>query len=630
MIHKLHSTRRLGFACRLLLFTFISGIIFLCCVVLQAGSALHTLSNFFHQPLLIALNLFPIVAVFGFLTLLIGNLFWAGSMTALLFHLLSLVNLIKIECRNDPLVPPDFALLNEAVTATGSYHLELHVPILILIFLFSGLLFLAGFHWRGTIKRTSLRIAASAVLCALFLGSMSELYPSADLYRDMVASVPKLDSGNVPTVFDELGFVYCFLHNYHLYNAEMPAGYSEAEAAAWSKEAISFSNDSPSPCTPDIIMIQCEAFSDVFDAAVFDYPDGENPLELFHRVAASDQSVSGHIVVSNYGAGTANTEFDMMTGIGLRWLNENSTSAFRLVHRNLPSLARLYASEGYDTWFMHPGDRWFYNRESVYNYLGISDQTFLKDLDGSYPKKCGYFSDEGFGLVLKERYEAQKQHSDHPLFAFTVTIENHQSYYWQKYTQRPATVPLRKSVSEQAEETLSVYAEGIRDSSQLLYDLTAFLDQKLDPVLLVFWGDHLPALGKNFSVYQEIGLSVGNESNPESAIETYSTPFVIWANRSFCEQYDFASRVKQLDFVQGSRISDVYLSSMLYELSGLRGTEAYWDYLSLARRALPVICRGRYVLADGSVTTTLEPKLQAISDKLLKWAYYRFSAERVK
>ncbi len=604
----------LGLGCFILFF----------CVALQPGALTNTLRNFLHEPRLILLNLFPILALLGILTALFGNLFHAGSLTALVFHLLSLVNLIKVECRKDPLVPPDFSLLGEAVTATGEYRLDLHLPYLAVILLVSLVLFLLGLKCKTKLKPW-LRIGAGLVLAGLFAGSMLTVYPSAAVYTEMVKSVEGLSSSNVPAVFDETGFLYCFLHNYGLYEVQVPADYDPAEAAAWAAEP----GETPEALPVDVILIQCEAFSDLYAAEAFDYAPGENPLERFWEVAASDQAISGRIVVSNYGAGTANTEFDVLTGVGTNLLNENSTSAFRLVHRPLASLARVYGDRGWGNWFMHPGEPWFYNRQSVYDYLGFGERTFVDAFRGGYRWKGSYVSDEAFGVMLRERFEAWHAASDDPWFAFTVTIQNHQAYPWSRYAERPAEAPLKIPVSDETLETLSVYAEGIRDSAQLLWDMTQYFDGQERPVLLVFWGDHLPALGKSFSVYREIGLDIGNEADPASAVDTYTTPFVLWANRAYCETYDFAARAAALDLPAGGRISDVYLGELVYELSGLRGADPYWDFLGEARRVLPVFCGGRWVLPDGTVTETLSPEQQAVEARLRKWGYYRVVDERV-
>lgn len=607
-----------------LLWLALSGFLLLVCVALQPGALTNTLKNFLHEPRLILLNLFPILALSGVLTALLGNLFWAGSGTALVFSLLSLANLIKVECRKDPLVPADFSLLGEAMVATGEYQLDLHLPYLALILLLCLALVLLGIKCKTRLKPW-LRAGAGLALAGLFVGSMLTVYPSAEVYTRMVKSVDGLSSSNVPAVFDETGFLYCFLHNYGLYEAQVPEGYDAKEAAAWAAG----SGEAAEALDVDVIMIQCEAFSDIYEAEAFDYAPGENPLELYWQVAASSQAVSGHIVVSNYGAGTANTEFDVLTGVGTNLLNENSTSAFRLIHHQTASLARLFGSRGYGNWFMHPGEAWFYNRQSVYDYLGFGERTFVDDFRGRFPWKGAYVSDEGFGMMLREKYEAWRASADAPWFAFTVTIQNHQAYPWSRYAERPPEAPLKVAVSDETLETLSVYAEGIRDSSRLLLEMTEYLDGRERPVLLVFWGDHLPALGKSFSVFREIGLDIGNEADPASAIDTYTTPFVIWANRAYCERYDFAARAAALELPAGARISDVYLGELVYELCGLEGTDPWWDFLGQARRTLPVYCQGRYELPDGTVTETLTPAQRAVEDKLRKWGYYRIFDERL-
>ena len=109
----------------IVLYIVISLAILAVAVYLQPGSATSTLRNFLRDPRLLALNLLPILAVLGLSYALLGNLFFAGSLTGVIFHALSLVNLIKVECRKDPLVPPDFGLFGEAMQATGEYQLNL-------------------------------------------------------------------------------------------------------------------------------------------------------------------------------------------------------------------------------------------------------------------------------------------------------------------------------------------------------------------------------------------------------------------------------------------------------------------------------------------------------------------------
>ncbi len=592
-------------------------------VHLQPGNMLDTIQNFLHDPRLLLLNLFPILAVMAVLYALLGNMFFAGSLTSALFNALSIINLVKVECRKDPLVPADFGLLGEAVTATGEYQLDLHPGRIALVAAFAVFLFVLGFKLKRRPKLWQ-RLVIFLVAAGLFVGAMCTVYPSKDLYQDVVGRIEGLNDTNVPAVFNETGLVYCFLHNFGLYEVEKPAGYDPAEAEAWASQSGEAGNGLP----VNVIFVQCEAFSDVFDAPAFSYAPENNPMYWYHRVEESPRALSGRIVVSNYGAGTANTEFDVLTGMQTNMLNATPTSALRVVHKNISTLARTFRRQGYDSWFMHPGVRWFYNRESVYHYFGLDNQTFVDDFEqvvykGSWP------SEDCFRQELVREYEAQMEASDAPWFAFTVTVQNHQAYPWSKYSTRVPDAQLAIPVSDETMETLSVYAEGIRDSSKMLWDLTQYFDARQEPVLLIFWGDHLPALGANFSVFREIGLGIGDESNLQSALDTYSTPYLIWANEACDRLCGFQNRVNELELPAGDQLSDIYLGELVYELLDMQGTDAYFDYLGQARRTLPVICLGRYALPDGTLTDTLTPEQQAVEDKLRKWTYYRVVDERV-
>ena len=606
------------------IYLILSGCILVFTTALQKGAVLHTLQNYLAQPLLLALNLLPILAVLGLLYAIFGNIFYAGSVTSLLFHLLSLVNLIKIEGRKDPLVPADFALITEAMEATESYQLDLHLPYLAAIVAVALALFVLGLFFKSK-PRPWQRITAAVLAVLVMTGAMIKLYPDHATHDRLVHKIEGLSPNNYPLVFDETGFVYNYLHLFRLYAVDKPAQYDTKTAESWASAETTLPDDRLSP---DLIFIQSEAYSDLFSAPDFDYPETENPQYLFDQVASGPQALRGDIVVSQYGAGTDTTEFDVMTGVETNLLSPTMSSSFRAVHKNLPTLARTLLSDAYVGYFMHPGDRWFYSRESVYSYFGLDDQTYIEDFAGEQWKGC-FIADAAFGRRLRADYEAHLAESDAPWFAYTVTIQNHQAYPWKKYAVKPEDAKVSHPVSDETMEALSVYAEGVRDSSQLLWDLTAYFDEQTRPVVLVFWGDHLPNLGSGFTVWQEVGLDIGNERELSSALDTYTTPFVLWANRAFCEQYDFAARVAALELPEDHRISDIFLGELVYELCARQGSDPYFDFLGQLRRELPVISKGRYALMDGTLTEALTDAQQPLVDKLQCWGYYRVIEQKI-
>ena len=118
----------------------------------------------------------------------------------------------------------------------------------------------------------------------------------------------------------------------------------------------------------NVIFVMNEAFSDVLNEDVFVFPEGEHPMEVYNELASGENAWAGHIIVPYFAGGTADTEFDVATGMQTNLLNPNSPSltAFRTVNRDLDSIFRVFGAEGYTSCFMHPGDSWFYNLSLIH------------------------------------------------------------------------------------------------------------------------------------------------------------------------------------------------------------------------------------------------------------------------
>ena len=95
------------------------------------------------------------------------------------------------------------------------------------------------------------------------------------------------------------------------------------------------------------------------------------------------------------------------------------------------------------------------------------------------------------------------------LFHYTTTIQNHMSYTLDKYGESYAypEVPLNTAVSDEVETLLRVYTEGARDADAMLGRLVDTFSAVEEPVVLVFFGDHLPYLGDNQLAYAELGFT---------------------------------------------------------------------------------------------------------------------------
>lgn len=583
-------------------------------LMLQSGSLMDTLGYNYRAPVLLLLNWLPMALLLFLLYCLCGNVFYSGGMTTLIWGALSYVNLMKTDARGDPFVPGDILLLFEGIEALGSYQLRLHPGKLAILLGSVAVCFFLGRLFGSVQPTKGKRAVGAAAAVVVFLGTLLGPYASKPLYEGL----PGPDRSNVPRVFECFGFPYVFLHNFNLYPVDKPEDYSRAACSDWEQTYLQEAVSPENP--PNILMVMCEAFTDLPNEPVFTHSAEDSPLAFFNAFSARPDVIRGDMIVSNIGAGTANTEFDVLTGMMTNRIGEGTSSAFRVVHRNTDTVPRALAQVGYETFFLHPGHNWFYNRESVYNYLGISDQVF-DDAFGPEDYKGNWISDDAFFEVLTENLE--RRDGDAPLFAYGVTIQNHQAYTRSKYGFLPEPVQTDVPLSEQAGEYLSVYFEGLRDSDRLLERLTVWMEGQKEPWLLVFFGDHQPNLGADFLGYRELGLYPEDLNSAENRLTQYTVPYLIWGNGAYQEGTDLPEMTQ-------TTISSHYLGALTCQAAGWEGLDGYLDYLNSLRQELPVCSVSGYMTADGTYAEQLSGELAEKENLRWHWQYYRLKHQTIE
>ncbi|WP_213543225.1 LTA synthase family protein [Pusillibacter faecalis] len=593
----------------------------------QPNALRSVLSVFRAQPLLIVLNALPVGLVLLAFACLFRNVFFGAAITNFLVCALSIANRIKIEVRDEPVFPRDFALLKEVGQAMNSYTISYPVAAIAVVVGITALLVTLGVFIGGQpfplarLRGWLGRLLGCAASIAVLAGLIVTVYASNDLYNSFRVS----NAYYIPSVFNELGFPYCFCHQFTTYPVDRPEGFSRSEAEAW-ESAPSTAGQGKDV---HVVMVMNEAFSDLTDSPAFDYGEEDDPLSNLHALEADPHALSGHLVVPGFAGGTANTEFDVLTGIQTNALSASTTSSFRVVNRNLESLFRVFDADGYATSFFHPGDDWFYNRENVYRWLGAERTLFADEMEAVEYKGRWVTDDYMSDLITNELDSAVS--AGELLFHYTTTIQNHMSYTADKYGEgyEFPPVPLTISVSDEVETMLRVYAEGVRDADAMLGRLVDTFSAQEEPVVLVYFGDHLPYLGDNQLGYQALGLT---QEADWDALRSYETPYVIWANDAAAETLDWDAAVEALDLPE--TISASFLGAAVLELTG-RGEETPWfAFLNALRRVSPVVQKQTCVLADGSTVSPLDAGAvpDALEDSLRQWrcwSYYKLRYQEI-
>lgn len=592
-------------------------------------SVLAMLGKMLRQPLILFLNWLPIALLTAAFAFAFRNVFFSSALVGLIAGAMSLINRVKLTIRGEPFVPRDISLIKEAADAAGSYDMTLPwfqigcLVVMTAVFIVLGVLLPLKKSEDAPKMRGALVRVMGFVLClAVLVGAVGLVYSSTDLYNSFETTEPY----NLSSVNNELGFVYYFCYHFSTYKIEKPEGFDRDEAASWETGYES----APDAADVNVVFVMNEAFSDILNEDVFVFPEGENPMEVYNTLAEGENAWAGHIVVPYFAGGTADTEFDVASGMQTNLLNPAAPSltAFRTVNRDLDSIFRVFGADGYTSCFMHPGQSWFYNRENVYDWFGADESFFVEDFDAEY--KGSWVTDESVLRELVSRFE-EKSAGGGLDFTYAVTIQNHMSYNAEKYGDYVCPeVETTAELSPEIQTAVNVYAEGIRDANAMLEDLTEFYSEQSEPVLLVFFGDHLPYLGDNRQGYAELGLPAASVTGGEDPFAAYTAPVLFWCNDAAAEALDFANAIEALDLPADGRISACYLGAAVLELTGRGEVSPWFAFLNEMRRELPVLHNGYYESADGEITTEPTAEEAALVSRMRCWAYYKLRYGVVK
>lgn len=623
--HKKRGLLRLPAGWNILLAVVLSlGIWFLC---MQTMPVIP--STFFTTPLLGLLNWLPVVLVLLALLFALGNVFAASAVTLVLFGVLNFANQLKIMARDDPVVPQDLTMVREALAAAGGYDLQVDWALVALFVLALAVLVVlaALVRTRRTRLPAAARVLGRLAGCIGCIGILAGLtftvYASADVFN----SFPCTNRFNMTTVYDQTGFHFAFLRNVTQNNLQKPEGFDKAAT----EQAIAATETTPADPNPvNVIFVMSEAFCDITDDDAFAWTEDNDPLKNFHALEQSENAISGRLIVPNYGGGTANTEFDVLTGMQTAMLSDAGVSSFRVLHKNVDSVFRVADRNGWQTAFIHPGKAWFYNRQNIYKWLG-AQQIVFEDAFADAQYKGGYVSDASLTDYIIEDYES-KLADGSPQFTYVTTIQNHMSYTESKYGKARDLyqLSLAEELPEEAKTMLTVYTHGLRDADAMLGELVSYFEGRDEPVLLIWFGDHLPSMGDDYMCYRALGMEMTDDRESEAWLDAYAPPFVMWANDAGAQALDFGTLAARLGIPEDGKISASFLGAAVLDVVGCGESDPFFAFVNSLRRELPVVQRGTAIDAQGAYHAEIPVGLADTVQEYQDRTYYRMKYETLE
>lgn len=472
--------------------------------LLARRSLFDTLSFCIGKPWVFLYGAFLIFTVLSFSLLFPKRRFWFFLLAAVWLGL-AVTDFILLTFRSMPLTASDIWLMAFVRDIFEKYLSR--VELFFLILGIAALLGLIFFFWARARKFPCIPCVSvvTILLSCLSLFALTELFVRIDVLDETNAFT------SLPRAYHENGFVYCFSASLVTGGVDEPEEYSPHTV----EEIINTQRDLPLTKTnfPNLIFVQLESF---FDANYLkDLQLSENPVPNFELL--KEKYPSGLLSVPCVGAGTANTEFEVLTGMNLSHFGVGEYPYMTVVDANaLESVAFSLARLGYATHAVHNNNATFYDRHIVYANLGFQTFTPLEYMSDVQYNPRGWADDSVLTGEISKALAATEERD----FVFAVSVQPHG-----KYPSEPLPgaqiIDAEGMMDEERKNGLEYYLFQLKECDAFIAELTQALRDFDEPTVVVFYGDHLPSFN-----FQQEELSYGSAQ---------TTEYVIWSNFPLAE-----------------------------------------------------------------------------------------------
>ena len=434
------------------------------------------------------------------------RVFWCALVSAV-WLAAGAVNGFILLNRMTPFTMADITVLNSGLDTLPNYLSRWAIALLAMgsLILVAGLVLL---FWKGPRCPASWRFRrrsglAALVLCAAVLGGAWALAFQTDQLTTVFS--------NLAYAYEDYGFPYCFLQTWLNRGISRPFNYGssvmgdlrvkiDAAQAATAEEEQTDVN---------VIFIQLESFID---------PEQIRGLVLSQDAvpnwrALKESCSTGILTVPVVGAGTANTECEVLTGMSTQLFGPGEYPYETcLQDQTVESIAYILKEKGYAAHAIHNHAATFYNRNLVYPNLGFDDFTSLEYMPAVRNTSQNWAKDAVLGEEIRKALDATPDQAD---FVFTVTVQDHGKYPDEQVLTDPA-VTVTVCPDEERRWAVEYYVNQLHETDAFVGRLVEDLKKREEKTILVLYGDHQPALGL--------------ESGDMAGDSLFYTEYVVWNN----------------------------------------------------------------------------------------------------
>lgn len=453
------------------------------------------------KPLVFAYNTAFIFTTMLLVYLFRKRIFWRIFIGSL-WMFLGIVNGVLLLNRVTPFTGPDVKNLTDGLSIAKKYLTQtqmtigavlLGIAVLILL-----IILIKSPKYRGKLKyKVNIPLILAGILA---FGGITQLALEKRVLSNYF--------GNIAIAYEDYGYPYCLVTTIFNTGISAPRDYSESEI----KRIENSEENLPETSTgdhPNILFLQLESF---FDPTLVNYLElSEDPIPNFRKLMK--EYSSGYYKVPSVGAGTANTEFESITGMSLHYFGPGEYPYKSILKETTcESAPYVLKNLGYTTHAIHNNEANFYGRRSIFPNLGFDTFTsaeYMKDENQKNP--LGWTKDS----VLTDEIIKCLDSTEGPDYVYTISVQGHGDYPSEPVLENPE-ITVSGAPTNELNNKWEYYVNQIHEMDNFIKELTDKLADYPEDVVLVMYGDHLPTMG----------LSVEDVDNKY----LFQTEYVMWDN----------------------------------------------------------------------------------------------------
>ena len=445
------------------------------------------------------------------------------------------VNGYMLSVRVTPFNAQDLKVIDDALSMIDKYFTGPQ-GLLIIIGIVAVLTWLVSMWRRGGQYTGKIYRIPAIVVCVIAFATLGKVTDFA-IEKRVVSDY----FGNIAFAYEDYGLPYCFTASMFNTGIDKPdeREYEEKEVLAITQNGKLLESSTTRKEMPNIILIQLESFFDPDEAEFFETT--MDPIPTFHYLM--ENYSSGYFKVPSVGAGTANTEFEVLTGMSMRYFGPGEYPYKTYVKKEghaIESVATALKAFGYGAHALHNNGGNFYSRADVFKNMGFDSYTSEEFMNVLQFTENDWAKDD----ILTEHILNSMNSTEQQDFVFTITVQGHGDYPEKKVLENPL-IEVTGIEDEGKKNAWEYFVNMLYETDLFIADLISELEQRGEPSVLILYGDHLPTMGLEASDLKSRYL--------------FNTNYVVWDNIGLKEEdqtlatYQLMAEVfKKLDLHSGT------------------------------------------------------------------------------